>query len=38
MGVQETDRSRYLIWAYLGGVVIVSYLLLKVIMWMDGVK
>ena len=38
MGVQETDKSRYLIWAYLGGVVIVSYLLLKAIMWMDGAK
>jgi hypothetical protein len=38
MATQESDKSRFLIWIYLGGVVVVSYLLLKVIMWMDGVK
>ena len=38
MGVQETDKRRFLIGASLGGVVIVSYLLLKAIMWMDGAK
>ncbi len=38
MATQESHPTRYLIWAYLGAVIIVSYLLLKVIMWMDGVK
>lgn len=38
MATQESDKGRNLIWAYLGGVAVVSYLLLKVIMWMDGVK
>ena len=38
MAAQESDKSRYLIWIYLGGVVVVSFLLLKVIMWMDGAK
>ena len=36
MATQETQSNRYLIWTFLGGVVVVSYLLLKVIMWMDG--
>ena len=38
MATQESDKGRYLIWAYLGGVAVVSYLLLKVIMWIDGVE
>lgn len=38
MATQDSDKSRFLIWIYLGGVVVVSFLLLKVIMWMDGVK
>ncbi len=38
MATQESDKSRFLIWIYLGGVVVVSFLLLKVIMLMDGVK
>ena len=38
MTTQESRSHRYLIWSYLGGVVFVSFLLLKVIMWMDGLK
>lgn len=35
----ETKASgRYLMAAYLVGVLLVSFLLLRVIMWMDGVK
>jgi hypothetical protein len=36
MIAQESHPNRYLIWTFLGAVVVVSYLLLKVIMWMDG--
>jgi hypothetical protein len=36
---EESSRpNKYLIWAYLGGVLVVSLLILKVIMWMDGAK
>ncbi len=38
MATQESRPNKYLIWAFCGGVVIVSFLLLKVIMLMDGVK
>jgi hypothetical protein len=38
MATQESHVHRYLIWLYLVGVLIVTYLILKVIMWMDGVK
>ena len=35
---QESRGHKYLIWSYLAGVALVSLLLLKVIMWMDGVR
>jgi hypothetical protein len=36
MATQESHQNRYLIWAFLGVVVIVSYFLLRMILWMDG--
>lgn len=38
MTTQQSQPNRYLIWVFLGGVAMVSYLLLKLIMWLDGVK
>jgi hypothetical protein len=38
MTAQESRSHRYLIWSYLIGVLIFAYLLLKMIMWMDGAK
>jgi hypothetical protein len=38
MATQDSRSGRYLIWFYLGGVACASFLLLKVIMWMDGVR
>jgi hypothetical protein len=38
MATQESQPNKYLIWGFLGGVVVVSFLLLKVIMWMDRIN
>ena len=38
MTTQESRPNKYLIWAFFGGVVFFSFLLLKVIKLMDGVK
>ncbi len=38
MEAQETRPNKFLIWAYLAGVAVVSYLILKVIMWMEGAR
>jgi hypothetical protein len=38
MTEEPSRTNKYLIWVYLGGVLIISFLLLKVIMWMDGVR
>lgn len=38
MDTPESRPNKFLIWGYLVGVAIASYMILKVIMWMDGAR